>query len=308
MARSIDTAGVLRAGSEIVIEDLSMVVTVAGGEGGEGEEERGAPGDEGKASEEEARLRQAALSSRSARSRSSSREVSDAPSRRGSPDSSRSRSRSPEMPKDNKIFVAGLSWEVDNAELERLFGKYGRLDEVKVIFNRDTGRSRGFGFIQYEMSERTAAYDAIHALNNTMLDGRTLTVKRADEPNPRPGLPDARRSGGIRGPRPDSRPPAPGRDRGRDEFRGRDDDRGRALPPNPDDQNKVFVAGFSFEWDTVDLTRAFEKFGTVQDAKVGTGVGVRESQAVYPHLTDCSGAGGCPPRDRAVSWVWICQV
>ena len=78
-----------------------------------------------------------------------------------------------------KLYIGGLSWNTDEAILRSTFEKFGDLDEVKVISDRDTGRSRGFGFITF--SDREQADEAISAMNGTELDGRTITVNEARE-------------------------------------------------------------------------------------------------------------------------------
>ena len=77
---------------------------------------------------------------------------------------------------ENKIFVGGLSWGTDDAALNAAFGGFGTITEAKVIQDRDTGRSRGFGFVTFETSE--AVTESL-SLNETDLDGRTIRVDRA---------------------------------------------------------------------------------------------------------------------------------
>lgn len=76
-----------------------------------------------------------------------------------------------------KLYVGGLSWDTDESVLRSTFEQYGELDEVKVISDRDTGRSRGFGFITF--SDHGQADQAISAMNGKELDGRTITVNEA---------------------------------------------------------------------------------------------------------------------------------
>jgi RNA recognition motif-containing protein len=76
-----------------------------------------------------------------------------------------------------KLYVGGLSWETDESLLRSTFEAYGELDEVKVISDRDTGRSRGFGFVTF--ADRKQADEAIAALDGKQLDGRTITVNEA---------------------------------------------------------------------------------------------------------------------------------
>lgn len=78
-----------------------------------------------------------------------------------------------------RLFVGGLSWETGDADLRAAFEGCGAIVEAKVITDRDTGRSRGFGFVTFESAE--AARQAIESLNDTELDGRTIRVDAAQE-------------------------------------------------------------------------------------------------------------------------------
>jgi RNA recognition motif-containing protein len=73
-----------------------------------------------------------------------------------------------------KLFVGSLSWGTNDEALRDAFAPYGEINEAVVITDRDTGRSRGFGFVTFEDDE--AADKAIAALNGTELDGRTIRV------------------------------------------------------------------------------------------------------------------------------------
>ncbi len=77
----------------------------------------------------------------------------------------------------NKLYVGGLPYSTTEDALEQLFSQHGTVESAKVITDRDTGRSRGFGFVEMESSAEAQA--AISALNGTDLDGRTLTVNEA---------------------------------------------------------------------------------------------------------------------------------
>ena len=85
-----------------------------------------------------------------------------------------------------KLYVGGLSYGTSEGSLENLFSQAGMVDSVRIITDRDTGRSKGFGFV--EMSNDSEAENAINLFNGTMLDGRTITVNEA--------RPQADRSGG----------------------------------------------------------------------------------------------------------------
>ena len=76
-----------------------------------------------------------------------------------------------------KLYVGNLSYEVDSSELEQLFAQHGQVVSAQIINDRETGRSKGFGFV--EMSSDQEAQDAIAALNGLEHGGRTLTVNEA---------------------------------------------------------------------------------------------------------------------------------
>ena len=75
---------------------------------------------------------------------------------------------------NKKLYVGGLAYSVTNAQLQQLFASYGKVESANVITDRDTDRSRGFGFV--EMSTQEEAEKAIAALNGTQHEGRTLKV------------------------------------------------------------------------------------------------------------------------------------
>jgi cold-inducible RNA-binding protein len=79
----------------------------------------------------------------------------------------------------NNLFVGNLTYSVTNTDLETLFGQYGQVTSAQVITDRETGRSRGFGFV--EMASAEDANAAIEALNGKDHDGRSLTVNIARE-------------------------------------------------------------------------------------------------------------------------------
>jgi RNA recognition motif-containing protein len=79
----------------------------------------------------------------------------------------------------SNLYVGNLTFNTTTADLESLFGQHGDVKRAQVINDRDTGRSRGFGFVEMETKE--GADTAISALNGTDLDGRDLTVSIAKE-------------------------------------------------------------------------------------------------------------------------------
>ena len=79
----------------------------------------------------------------------------------------------------NKLYVGNLSYSTESDSLHQLFSQYGEIVSVNIITDRDTGRPRGFGFV--EMASSDAARAAISALDGTELDGRRLRVNEAQE-------------------------------------------------------------------------------------------------------------------------------
>ncbi len=77
------------------------------------------------------------------------------------------------------IFVAGLPYDLDDAELEEIFEKFGKVNSAKVAMDRETGKSRGFGFV--EMPVESEAKEAIEGLNNISLGKKPLVVKAAED-------------------------------------------------------------------------------------------------------------------------------
>ncbi|KAM7514707.1 hypothetical protein LguiA_004290 [Lonicera macranthoides] len=107
-----------------------------------------------------------------------------------------------------RCFIGNLSWSTSDRDLKEAFKKFGRLLEAKVVMDRSSGRSRGFGFVSFD--EEKAMEDAIEAMNGIDLDGRPISVDKA-QPNQGSGRDrDGDRDGG-----------------GRDRYRGRDSDRDR---------------------------------------------------------------------------------
>ena len=76
-----------------------------------------------------------------------------------------------------KLFVGSLPWSVDDEKLKETFEKHGTVVSAKVITDRETNRSRGFGFVEMESS--SDASNAIKALHETEIDGRNIVVNEA---------------------------------------------------------------------------------------------------------------------------------
>jgi cold-inducible RNA-binding protein len=92
-----------------------------------------------------------------------------------------------------KLFVGGLSWNTTDDGLRQAFASYGEITEAKVIMERDSGRSRGFGFVTFAQDDD--AKTAISKMDGTSFDGKTIKVNEAQEKSPRGGG----RSGGSFG-------------------------------------------------------------------------------------------------------------
>ena len=77
------------------------------------------------------------------------------------------------------IFVAKLDFGVDNTQLKTIFEEYGTVLKATVATDRETGKSRGFGFV--EMANDDEAQNAIQALDNSLVNGRSISVKQAED-------------------------------------------------------------------------------------------------------------------------------
>ncbi len=85
----------------------------------------------------------------------------------------------------NKLYVGGLPYSVTEGRLEELFAQHGSVQSARVIADKFTGQSRGFGFVEMASSEE--AQKAMEALNGTQLEGRTLVVNEARPQEKRTG-------------------------------------------------------------------------------------------------------------------------
>ncbi|MCK6523703.1 RNA-binding protein, partial [Myxococcota bacterium] len=107
----------------------------------------------------------------------------------------------------NRLFVGGLAWAAGERELREAFEPFGTVTEATVIIDRETGKSRGFGFVTFENDQHAQA--AVQAMDGASLGGRRVNVRAAEERAPRgPGGP-----GGPGGPPRERRGP-PGEGRG----------------------------------------------------------------------------------------------
>ena len=96
-----------------------------------------------------------------------------------------------------KLYVGGLPYTISDGQLEELFAAHGTVESARVITDRMTGRSKGFGFV--EMSSQSEAEEAIEKLNQTDMEGRSITVNEAKPREPRGGGPGGGGGGGGRG-------------------------------------------------------------------------------------------------------------
>lgn len=97
----------------------------------------------------------------------------------------------------NKLYVGNLPFSATDDSLREMFARAGQVESARIITDRDTGRSKGFGFV--EMSTEQEASEAINKFNGTELDGRSLTVNEARPMAPRDGGGRGPRDGGGRG-------------------------------------------------------------------------------------------------------------
>src|SRR5437773_10941171 len=100
----------------------------------------------------------------------------------------------------NKLYVGNLAYSVRDDDLQQAFAQFGTVSSAKVMMDRDTGRSKGFGFV--EMGSDDEAQSAINGMNGQALDGRALVVNEARPREERPGgfgRGGGGRSGGVGG-------------------------------------------------------------------------------------------------------------
>ena len=98
------------------------------------------------------------------------------------------------MTENNKVFVGNLSYDCCEENLMEFFGTCGRIDDAVIIKDRDTGRSRGFGFVTFELEED--AQKAIKQLHDSDFCGRNITVREAENKRAGGGGGGGRRGGG----------------------------------------------------------------------------------------------------------------
>jgi cold-inducible RNA-binding protein len=93
-----------------------------------------------------------------------------------------------------KLFVGSLAWATDSSGLQAAFERFGAIEEATVISDRETGRSRGFGFVTF--TDEGSTQQAISEMNGSELDGRPIVVNEAKEQAPRGGGGGGYRGGG----------------------------------------------------------------------------------------------------------------
>lgn len=94
-----------------------------------------------------------------------------------------------------KLFVAGLPYDLDDAELEEIFEKFGTVASAKVTLDKETGKSRGFGFVDMPIAEE--ARDAMESLNEISLGKKMLVIKEAEQRSGPPSGGGGRSGGGY---------------------------------------------------------------------------------------------------------------
>jgi len=96
-----------------------------------------------------------------------------------------------------ELFVGSLAWATDSSGLQTAFSRFGEIEEAIVISDRETGRSRGFGFVTFV--DDSSVQTAISEMNGADLDGRPIVVNEAKEQAPRGGGGGGGGGGGYRG-------------------------------------------------------------------------------------------------------------
>lgn len=98
---------------------------------------------------------------------------------------------------ESKLFVGGLPWAMDSEDLRQAFSEFGAITEANVVQDRETGRSRGFGFVTF--GDKESAEKAVSAMNQAEIGGRTVNVNFAQAREPREGGFRGGRGGGRGG-------------------------------------------------------------------------------------------------------------
>lgn len=134
----------------------------------------------------------------------------------------------------NKVFVGGLSWDTTDSSLEEFFATVGQVTSARVVTDRNSGRSKGFGFVEFATDE--SAQDAVERLNGQELDGRNIKVDLATQ---------------------------------NDQNRGAKKDRFEKRERTPAAKSeKLFIGGLSWDTTSESLNDAFAQYGEVVEARV----------------------------------------
>merc|ERR1711957_1042528 len=163
---------------------------------------------------------------------------------------SRSRSRSEKSDKDqcSELFVRNLPWKADEQVVSEYFSKFGKVENVKILYDRQTGKAKGIGFVNF--ASRSDAENTISNGDDLEIDGRKVEVNYSNQRKERPSF----------GGRDDRR----GDDR-RDDRRG--DDRREERAPNPESKC-IFVGNLSFKTDEGSIRDFFDGCGNIDDVRV----------------------------------------
>lgn len=164
-----------------------------------------------------------------------------------------SRSASPKREKSQdectELFVRNLPWKADEGVVSDFFSKFGKVENVKILYDKFTGKAKGIGFVNFET--RSDAENAINNGDDMEIDGRKVEVNFSNQRKERPQ-----------------------RDFGRDDRRGDDrrddrrgDDRRRDREPNPESKT-IFVGNLSFKTDEESIRDFFGGCGNIEDVRI----------------------------------------
>lgn len=167
-----------------------------------------------------------------------------------------SRSQSPkEKGQDDcsELFVRNLPWKADEQSISEFFSKYGKVEAVKILYDKFTGKAKGIGFVNFE--SREDAENVIKNGDDLEIDGRKVEVNFSNQRKERPQFGDR-----------DGR----GERRGDDRRDNRDGDRRERREPNPETKT-VFVGNLSFKTDEGSIREFFDGCGNIDDIRVAMG-------------------------------------
>merc|ERR1740139_540542 len=158
---------------------------------------------------------------------------------------SRSRSRSEKSDKDqcSELFVRNLPWKADEQVVSEYFSKFGKVENVKILYDRQTGKAKGIGFVNF--ASRSDAENTISNGDDLEIDGRKVEVNYSNQRKERPSF------------------------GGRDDRRGddrRDDRRREERAPNPESKC-IFVGNLSFKTDEGSIRDFFDGCGNIDDVR-----------------------------------------